>query len=62
MPKGNMKGYGKDNKDTKIQAANGPLTPSPDVGHGIKNRGSYSSNRIPDRVKKVGSGGKGGPF
>ncbi len=60
MPKG-MGGYAV-KKSTKIRAANGPLTPSPDVGHGVKNRGKYSSNRIADRVKKVGSGGKGGPF
>ncbi len=43
---------------SKVKAANGPLTPSPDVGHGVKGRGGYSSNRIPDRVAKVGSGGK----
>lgn len=59
MPKG--MGYAV-KKSTKVRAANGPLTPSPDVGHGVANRGKYSSNRIADRVKKVGSGGKGGPF
>ncbi len=51
-------GYSKDNKDTKIGPMNGPLTPTPDVGHGVKNRGKYSANQIPDRVKQVGSGGK----
>ena len=46
------------NPKSKVKAMNGPLTPTPDVGHGIKGRGGYSSNRIPDRVAKVGSGGK----
>ena len=46
------------NPKSKTKAMNGPLTPTPDVGHGIKGRGGYSSNRIPDRVAKVGSGGK----
>ena len=55
MPK-NM-GYEK-NPNSKVKAMNGPLTPSPDVGHGIKGRNKYSSNRIKDRVAKVGSGGK----
>ena len=56
MPKG--MGYGV-KASTGIKPANGPLTPSPDRGHGIKNRGKYSSNQIPDRVPKTGEGGKG---
>ena len=54
-----MKGhsYAK-NPKSKVKAMNGPLTPTPDVGPGIKGRGGYSSNRIPDRVAKVGSGGQ----
>ncbi len=46
----------KGNHKSKVKPANGPLTPSPDVGHGVKGRGSYSSNRIKDRVAKVGLG------
>ncbi len=56
MPKGKY-GYQK-NPNSKTKAMNGPLTPTPDVGHGIKGRGKYSSNRIPDRVAKVGLGKK----
>ena len=46
------------NPNSKNKAMNGPLTPSPDVGPGVKGRGKYKSNRIKDRVAKVGSGGK----
>ncbi len=53
-----MKGYNPQTR-TRIKDANGALTPTPDEGHGIKNRGKYSSNRIPDRVPITGSGGEG---
>ena len=53
MPK---HGYAK-NPKSKTKAMNGPLTPTPDVAHVITGRGGYSSNRIPDRLKKVGRAG-----
>ena len=58
MPKGNPMGYAPKTR-SRVKAANGALTPTPDEGHGIKNRGKYSSNRIPDRVPYTGSGGEG---